>query len=62
MNLLLDTHAFLWFMEGSERISQRARAEIEAADGVRACVERRQRLGDGHQEQPGQAGLGEATR
>jgi PIN domain nuclease of toxin-antitoxin system len=36
MNLLLDTHAFLWFMEGSERISQRARTEIEAADGVRA--------------------------
>ena len=36
MNLLLDTHAFLWFMEGNERISQRARAEIEAADGVRA--------------------------
>jgi PIN domain nuclease of toxin-antitoxin system len=32
MNLLLDTHAFLWFMEGNERISQRARAEIEAAD------------------------------
>lgn len=36
MNLLLDTHAFLWFMEGSQRISQRARAQIEAADGVRA--------------------------
>jgi PIN domain nuclease of toxin-antitoxin system len=36
MNLLLDTHAFLWFMEGNERISQRARAEIEAADGVSA--------------------------
>ena len=36
MNLLLDTHAFLWFMEGNERISQRARAKIEAADGVRA--------------------------
>ncbi len=36
MNLLLDTHAFLWFMEGSERLSQRARAEIEAAEGVRA--------------------------
>ena len=36
MNLLLDTHAFLWFMEGNERISPRARAEIEAADGVRA--------------------------
>ncbi len=36
MNLLLDTHAFLWFMEGNQRISQRARAEIEAVDGVRA--------------------------
>lgn len=36
MNLLLDTHAFLWFMEGSERISQRARAEIESAEGLRA--------------------------
>jgi PIN domain nuclease of toxin-antitoxin system len=36
MNLLLDTHAFLWFMEGNERISQRARSEIEAADGLRA--------------------------
>lgn len=36
MNLLLDTHAFLWFMEGSERISQRARDGIEAAGGVRA--------------------------
>jgi PIN domain nuclease of toxin-antitoxin system len=36
MHLLLDTHAFLWFMEGNERISQRARGEIEAADGVRA--------------------------
>ncbi|MEO8902968.1 MAG: type II toxin-antitoxin system VapC family toxin [Polyangiaceae bacterium] len=36
MNLLLDTHAFLWFMEGSERISKRAREGIEAAGGVRA--------------------------
>jgi len=36
MNLLLDTHAFLWFMEGNERISQRARDGIEAAGGVRA--------------------------
>ncbi len=36
MNLLLDTHAFLWFMEGSERIGQRARDGIEAAGGVRA--------------------------
>jgi len=36
MNLLLDTHAFLWFMEGSERISKRAREAIEGAGGVRA--------------------------
>ncbi|MEO6599768.1 MAG: hypothetical protein ABIQ16_07845 [Polyangiaceae bacterium] len=36
MNLLLDTHAFLWFMEGSERISKRVREGIEAARGVRA--------------------------
>ncbi|HEX3595306.1 MAG TPA: type II toxin-antitoxin system VapC family toxin [Polyangiaceae bacterium] len=33
MNLLLDTHAFLWFMEGSERLSQRARSEIESTTG-----------------------------
>jgi PIN domain nuclease of toxin-antitoxin system len=50
MNLLLDTHAFLWFMEGSERISKRAREGIEAAGGVR--VERRKRVGDGDQGQP----------
>lgn len=35
MNLLLDTHAFLWFMEGSQKLSERARAEIEAAEGRR---------------------------
>jgi PIN domain nuclease of toxin-antitoxin system len=29
MNLLLDTHAFLWFMEGSQKLSERAREEIE---------------------------------
>jgi hypothetical protein len=33
MNLLLDTHAFLWFMEGSEQLSERARLEIEAKTG-----------------------------
>jgi PIN domain nuclease of toxin-antitoxin system len=33
MNLLLDTHAFIWFMEGSERLSQTARNEIEGAEG-----------------------------
>jgi PIN domain nuclease of toxin-antitoxin system len=35
MNLLLDTHAFLWFMEGDQKLSARARAEIEGADGRR---------------------------
>lgn len=29
MNLLLDTHAFLWFIDGSTRLSQRARELIE---------------------------------
>lgn len=29
MNLLLDTHAFLWFIDGSARLSQRARELIE---------------------------------
>jgi PIN domain nuclease of toxin-antitoxin system len=36
MNLLLDTHAFLWFMEGSPKLSEPAREEIEAAEGRRA--------------------------
>ena len=40
MNLLLDTPAFLWFMEGSERISRRAREAIEGASGVRVLSER----------------------
>jgi PIN domain nuclease of toxin-antitoxin system len=35
MNLLLDTHAFLWFMKGSDRLSQRARMEIESGPGQR---------------------------
>jgi PIN domain nuclease of toxin-antitoxin system len=29
MKLLLDTHAFLWFIEGSPRLSLRARTMIE---------------------------------
>jgi PIN domain nuclease of toxin-antitoxin system len=29
MNLLLDTHAFLWFIDGSTKLSQRARELIE---------------------------------
>lgn len=29
MSLLLDTHAFLWFLDGDARLSQPARAAIE---------------------------------
>jgi len=29
MNFLLDTHAFLWFIDGSARLSQQARELIE---------------------------------
>lgn len=29
MNLLLDTHAFLWFIAGDERLSTNARSAIE---------------------------------
>lgn len=29
MNLLLDTHAFLWFIEGSDELSGRAKGLIE---------------------------------
>jgi len=29
MNLLLDTHAFLWFIDGSARLSSQARELIE---------------------------------
>jgi PIN domain nuclease of toxin-antitoxin system len=32
VRLLLDTHAFLWWLAGHTSISRRARAEIEAAD------------------------------
>lgn len=32
MRLLLDTHAFLWWLAGHSSLSRRARAEIEAAD------------------------------
>jgi PIN domain nuclease of toxin-antitoxin system len=32
--LLLDTHAFLWFILGSPQLSPRATAAIEAADEV----------------------------
>ena len=32
MKLLLDTHAFLWFVTGDRRLSRRARRAAEAAD------------------------------
>lgn len=34
MNLLLDTHALLWFAEEPERLSRRARTLIEDEDNV----------------------------
>jgi PIN domain nuclease of toxin-antitoxin system len=35
MNLLLDTHASLWFMDGSPRLGAQARTLIEDADNVK---------------------------
>jgi len=32
VKLLLDTHAFLWFVTGDERLSRRARRALEAED------------------------------
>lgn len=32
MNLLLDTHSFLWFIAGSSRLSERAHLVIENTD------------------------------
>lgn len=34
MNLLLDTHALLWFIAGDARLARRARQAIEAKDTV----------------------------
>lgn len=34
MNLLLDTHALLWFVAGDARLARRARQAIEARDTV----------------------------
>jgi PIN domain nuclease of toxin-antitoxin system len=30
MKILLDTHAFIWFLEGSDRLSEKARKSIES--------------------------------
>ena len=35
MNLLLDTHAFLWFIEGSNELSERAKRLIEDRENER---------------------------
>ena len=34
MNQLLDAHAFLWFVQGSDRLSAPARKQIEHPDAV----------------------------
>jgi PIN domain nuclease of toxin-antitoxin system len=34
VNLLLDTHAMLWFVAGDERLSRRARKAIESPDTI----------------------------
>ena len=34
MNLLLDTHALLWFVAGDARLTRRGRQAIEAEDAV----------------------------
>jgi PIN domain nuclease of toxin-antitoxin system len=32
VKLLLDTHAFLWFLTGDDRLGRRARRALEACD------------------------------
>ena len=34
MNILLDTHAFLWFIAGDKRLSSKAREAIESEDNL----------------------------
>jgi PIN domain nuclease of toxin-antitoxin system len=33
-----DTHAWIWWMSGSRKLSPRARRELEAADAVGVCA------------------------
>lgn len=35
MNFLLDTHTFLWFLEGNNNLSKNARANIENTENVK---------------------------
>ena len=37
MRVLLDSHAFLWLLDGDPRLSDRARAVIEADDAI-VCI------------------------
>jgi PIN domain nuclease of toxin-antitoxin system len=34
MRILLDSHAFVWFLDGSSRLSHRARSAIEADEAI----------------------------
>jgi PIN domain nuclease of toxin-antitoxin system len=34
VNLLLDTHAMLWFVAGNDRLSSQARKAIESRDTI----------------------------
>jgi PIN domain nuclease of toxin-antitoxin system len=36
--IVLDTHAWLWWQTAEEKLSERARLEIEAADRVGVCT------------------------
>jgi PIN domain nuclease of toxin-antitoxin system len=35
MQLLLDTHTFLWFLEGNKDLSVKARTSIESLENVK---------------------------
>lgn len=37
MNILLDTHAYLWFLAGDDSLSAKAREAIESSDNM-ACI------------------------
>ncbi len=37
MRVLLDSHALVWFLDGDRRLSNRARAAIEADDAI-VCI------------------------
>ena len=61
MNLLLDTHAFLWFIDGNKKLSKKARQAIEDSGNAKS-VSNRESLGDGHQDQSEEADSRPADR